>query len=124
MRVNPCLSCGACCAHYRVSFYWAETDAAFVNGVPADMTHKVDEFLVAMKGTQAFPCRCIALQGVIGTSVFCSIYDRRASVCREFEPSWGNGIHNLRCDEARLAIGLAPLKPESWMDPNNFPKAA
>ncbi|THB82127.1 YkgJ family cysteine cluster protein, partial [Pantoea allii] len=21
---NPCVSCGACCAHFRVSFYWAE----------------------------------------------------------------------------------------------------
>ncbi|MEG6657786.1 YkgJ family cysteine cluster protein, partial [Pseudomonas aeruginosa] len=21
---NPCLTCGACCAHFRVSFYWGE----------------------------------------------------------------------------------------------------
>jgi Fe-S-cluster containining protein len=124
MHVNPCLACGACCAHYRVSFYWAETDAGSDNGVPAGMTDKVNDFLVAMKGTHTSSCRCTALQGLIGESVFCSIYDRRASVCREFAPSWENGIHNIRCDQARLARGLAPLRPESWMDPTNFPKAA
>ncbi|EFG2122847.1 YkgJ family cysteine cluster protein, partial [Escherichia coli] len=21
---NPCMTCGACCAFFRVSFYWAE----------------------------------------------------------------------------------------------------
>ena len=24
--LNPCVTCGACCAHFRVSFYWAEAD--------------------------------------------------------------------------------------------------
>jgi hypothetical protein len=28
MSDNPCVSCGACCAHFRVSFYWAEADDA------------------------------------------------------------------------------------------------
>ncbi len=22
---NPCINCGACCAYFRVSFYWAES---------------------------------------------------------------------------------------------------
>ncbi|EAX0008081.1 YkgJ family cysteine cluster protein, partial [Salmonella enterica] len=22
--LNPCMTCGACCAYFRVSFYWAE----------------------------------------------------------------------------------------------------
>ncbi|MBB8903342.1 YkgJ family cysteine cluster protein, partial [Escherichia coli] len=22
--LNPCITCGACCAFFRVSFYWAE----------------------------------------------------------------------------------------------------
>ncbi|MEA7465220.1 YkgJ family cysteine cluster protein, partial [Salmonella enterica subsp. enterica serovar Lubbock] len=21
--LNPCMTCGACCAYFRVSFYWA-----------------------------------------------------------------------------------------------------
>ncbi|WP_374212354.1 YkgJ family cysteine cluster protein [Thiothrix subterranea] len=28
MNPNPCMTCGACCASFRVSFYWGETDAA------------------------------------------------------------------------------------------------
>ncbi len=124
MHVNPCLTCGACCAHYRVSFYWAETDAGSDNGVPAVMTDQVNDFLAAMKGAHTSSCRCTALQGVTGESVSCSIYERRASTCREFAPSWENGIHNMRCDQARLAWGLSPLRPESWIDPNHFPKAA
>ena len=31
-RDNPCLSCGACCMTYRVSFYWGDADA---RGLPA-----------------------------------------------------------------------------------------
>ncbi|HDN1328034.1 YkgJ family cysteine cluster protein, partial [Escherichia coli] len=23
-NLNPCMTCGACCAFFRVSFYWAE----------------------------------------------------------------------------------------------------
>ncbi|HCB0868544.1 TPA: YkgJ family cysteine cluster protein, partial [Klebsiella pneumoniae] len=22
-EINPCMTCGACCAYFRVSFYWA-----------------------------------------------------------------------------------------------------
>ncbi|WP_142908916.1 CxxCxxCC domain-containing protein, partial [Klebsiella pneumoniae] len=25
-NLNPCMTCGACCAFFRVSFYWAEAD--------------------------------------------------------------------------------------------------
>ena len=24
--MHPCLTCGACCAHFRVSFHWSEAD--------------------------------------------------------------------------------------------------
>jgi Fe-S-cluster containining protein len=34
----PCLSCGACCKSYRVSFYWAE---ALELGLPDAMTEQV-----------------------------------------------------------------------------------
>jgi Fe-S-cluster containining protein len=37
---NPCLSCGACCASFRVSFYWRETVAL---GLPEPMSKKVDD---------------------------------------------------------------------------------
>jgi Fe-S-cluster containining protein len=122
---NPCLSCGACCAFYRASFYWSELDEFMPNGVPRDMTRKLDDFRVMMKGTGGSTPRCIALMGEIGSAVYCSIYSQRASVCREFTPSWENHQPNLRCDKARLAWGMPPLQADDWLDPDsNFPKAA
>lgn len=124
MGNNPCLHCGACCALFRASFYWAETDEFTPGGVPWEMTIKITDFCVAMKGTERKPPRCTALVGEIGRKVFCSIYDQRSSVCRNFEPSWQNHHSNPRCNQARLAWGLKPLSPDSWRDNRGFPKAA
>lgn len=41
--LNPCMSCGACCAYFRVSFYWAEADDAG-GSVPAQLTEPVTPF--------------------------------------------------------------------------------
>lgn len=106
---NPCITCGACCAYYRASFYWAETDAAADGTVPAQLTEKLNDFRAVMRGTNGSNPRCIALIGQIGQSVGCSIYPLRASVCRDFKLSWENGVHNERCDKARAAWGLEPL---------------
>ena len=123
--INPCLTCGACCAHFRASFYWAETASATPNGVPDHLVDKMNDFRVAMKGTQGEHPRCIALIGLIGTSVHCAIYQQRASVCRDFHASWLDGVQNERCDRARAAHGMSPLTPREWDDnPGNFPKAA
>ena len=124
LNFNPCLTCGACCAFYRASFYWAEADEIRPDAVPVDLTEQLNDFLLVMQGTNQSRPRCIALQGTIGTQVFCSIYSRRASICRNFEPSWANNTPNLRCDKARLAWGLKPLQPDSWFSPTDFPKAA
>lgn len=116
---NPCVTCGACCAFYRASFYWAETD---IGGgtVPSVMTEKLNDFRAVMVGSQPPKPRCIALQGTIGQSVGCSIYELRASVCRDFKVSWEDGVHNPRCDAARQAWGLEPLpKPDRQSDDNN-----
>ncbi|MGC9325084.1 MAG: YkgJ family cysteine cluster protein [Desulfomonilia bacterium] len=122
--VNPCLTCGACCAFYRASFYWAEADDTTPGGVPLELTRKLNDFRRVMIGTDGSTRRCIALQGEIGEAVYCSIYPCRASVCREFEPSWLDGIPNERCDKARAAWGLPPLEPDVWMSPDNLPRAA
>jgi len=106
---NPCVSCGACCAFYRASFYWAEADNAPGGTVPVELTEKLNDFRRVMKGTSQKSPRCIALLGEIGQSVRCSIYEVRASVCRDFDLSWLNNVHNERCDQARAAWGLAPL---------------
>ncbi|MCH9829413.1 MAG: YkgJ family cysteine cluster protein [Gammaproteobacteria bacterium] len=114
---NPCLSCGACCAHFRASFYWAEGDDATPDGVPVGLTDQLTPHLRVMKGTDQPGPRCCALLGDIGQSVRCTIHPRRSSVCREFVPSWEDGQHNPRCDSARARWSLPPLMPEDWIDP-------
>lgn len=122
--VNPCLDCGACCAFFRASFYWAESSLATEGGVPAELTEKLNDFRMIMKGTNAPSPHCIALMGIIGKKVHCIIYEKRASVCRDFQPAWLNGEPNERCDKARAQWGLSALTPEVWNQPDNFPKAA
>ncbi len=113
---NPCLACGACCAFFRVSFYWSEADHFLGGTVPVALTTPINQHYIAMKGTDTKPVRCVALEGAIGKSVGCSIYEKRSSTCREVMPSWHNGERDEKCDQARLAHGLPPLTP------NNLPE--
>ena len=106
---NPCLACGACCAFFRASFHWLETTASDDGTVPVEMTVPVTRHLVTMRGSDRSKPRCNALMGEIGTAVHCSIYEKRASPCRDFQASWVDGQHNERCDRARAAHGLPPL---------------
>lgn len=108
---NPCLECGACCAFFRVSFYWAEADDATPGGVPAELTEDFNNTYRFMKGTGGPVPRCAALRGEIGGSVFCSIHSRRPSPCRNFTLSFSSGERNERCDKARAAHGLPPMSP-------------
>lgn len=110
---HPCRTCGACCARFRVSFYWGEGDDAH-GGVPAERTVAISPFLRAMKGTEKHPPRCEALEGTLGVHVGCAIYDQRPPPCREFEPSYENGVPNPGCDAARIRIGLRPLARADW----------
>ncbi|ATG17761.1 YkgJ family cysteine cluster protein [Providencia alcalifaciens] len=109
---NPCVNCGACCAYFRVSFYWAEAEAGG-GSVPKHLTEQITPFMSCMQGTNQKPnTRCTALTGNVGECVSCSIYEQRPTPCREFEQSWHNGIHNEACDRARAAYGLPPLEPQ------------
>jgi hypothetical protein len=108
------LRCGACCAFFHTSFYYGECDDETPGGVPVELTEDASVFRRAMKGTSGTSPHCIAIEGVIGQSVRCSIYERRAQVCRDFVPSFENGEYNERCDKARALHGLAPLTPEDW----------
>ena len=110
---NPCLTCGACCASFRVSFYWSESDQAVADSVPAEMTCQVAPLLCAMAGTDHPHPRCIALLGDVGMSVWCTIYARRPSVCNEVVPSGLDGTVNVWCERARAMWGLPPL----WSTP-------
>lgn len=123
-KFNACLTCGACCAWFRASFYWAEGNDVTPGGVPVHLTEKLNDFRRVMIGTNRVKPRCIALEGVIGQEVRCLIYDRRSSVCRDFPASWIEGERNERCDAARAAWGLLPLEPDNWWLPDKPKKAA
>ncbi len=105
---NPCISCGACCAYFRVSFYWAESAEAG-GVVPQALTEQVTPFLSCMQGTNSKSPRCVALEGEIGQSVSCSIYLNRPTPCHEFDQSGLNGVSNEACDRARAQYGLPPV---------------
>lgn len=111
---HPCLTCGACCATYRVGFHWSEAEPSLGGVVPAALTEVLDPHRVVMRGTWAAAPRCVALDADIGTRSRCSIHPRRPSVCREVEASWESGRASPQCDRARIAHGLAALTPADW----------
>ena len=115
MSLHPCLSCGACCASFRVAFHWAETESALGGCTPAALTERLDPHRAVMRGTYAPPLRCTALFGEIGRDASCSIYAVRPTPCRELAPAWESGEPSPQCDRARIAHGLAPLTPADWL---------
>ncbi|WP_373976542.1 YkgJ family cysteine cluster protein [Chitinibacter sp. SCUT-21] len=100
---HPCLSCGACCAHYRVSFYFGESDATEGGTVPDDLVEPISPFYVAMRGTNQPNPRCTSLVGTVGQSACCGIYELRSSSCKELQAA------DERCNKARAKYGLPPL---------------
>ena len=111
--MHPCLTCGACCAYYRVAFHWLETESP-AGGVPRELTETLDRHRLVMQGTRAQPTRCVALDAEIGCRARCTIYAQRPSVCREVAASWEHGRASPQCDQARRAHGLAVLTPADW----------
>lgn len=115
MDEHPCLSCGACCAFFRVAFYWIEAEPGSEYNVPLHMVEDLDLRQRCMKGTEhKHSPKCIALKGKIGERALCSIYENRPSPCRKFTASYENGVNEPRCDEARAKHGLAPLTLSSY----------
>ena len=111
MGISPCQRCGACCAMFSVVFPEAEASDQPCGYVPVAMTRLLPRHRRAMIGTDKSRPKCMALSGVIGTRVRCGIYDRRPSVCREFQISWKNHRQNTLCDRARAMYGLDPFSP-------------
>jgi uncharacterized protein len=115
MPENPCLTCGACCATLRVSFYWSEAEASLGGKVPLELTEQVAPLMRCMQGTNQKQPRCVALVGEVGQAVGCSIYGNRPSLCRDFGVQWqpeGGTIllEDLeRCNRARQKTGLPRL---------------
>lgn len=113
---HPCLSCGACCAHYRVSFHWSEAEPALGGRVPLELTVPLRSHERAMRGTAGGDRpRCIALDADIGRRSRCSIHPVRPQACRDVAASWESGAPSRQCDSARLAHGLPVLTPADWI---------
>ena len=100
LTAMDCQLCGACCAHFRVSFYWAEADDGPQGCVPVSLTEPLNAHLRCMAGTSARSPRCVALKGDIGKDVGCTIYEQRPSPCREVMPG------DPQCLKARAAHHL------------------
>jgi Fe-S-cluster containining protein len=116
--LHPCQSCGACCAFFRVSFYWREAEEAAEGReapVPRELTEDRNALFRVMKGTNDnHHVRCVALEGKVGESVACGIYALRPSPCRDFQASFEDGTHEGRCDSARAKYHLRPLSRRDW----------
>ena len=100
--LHPCLTCGACCASFRVDF--AVDEMQHQGGsVPDGLAVEVTARTCRMRGTDHVPARCAALTGQVGTRAACGIYEWRPSPCREFAAG------SDACQRARARHGLPPL---------------
>ena len=105
---DACLTCGACCAHYRVSFYWAEG-----LNMPEHYTEPVTSVYSCMVGTNQANPRCIALGGEVGKQVSCNMYEARSSSCKEVQ------IADEQCNKARIAHQMIPFVSIPTHDADN-----
>ncbi len=107
--INYCLSCGACCALFKVVFDRIETDEYEGGIVPVRYTVKIDRTRCAMRGTERRSKRCAALAGIVGKQVCCRIYEQRPSCCHNFIAAWEKETSNPTCNRARVTYGLQPF---------------
>ena len=73
--------------------------------MPLHFTERISALRSCMAGTNSATPHCVALQGVIGQAVTCTVYPQRPSPCREVEPG------DDKCTRARQRHGLAALAP-------------
>ena len=99
---NPCTTCGACCAAYRVDFSIHEL-ASQGGYVPDGLTVPLNASLTRMRGTDHSPPRCAALTGKLGQQVACGIYEWRPGPCHELESG------SDACNRARRRQGLPAI---------------
>ncbi len=106
---NPCMSCGACCALFKVVFDQSETDENQGGVVPVQYTIKINKTQSAMRGTERGNKRCVALEGSVGHRVSCTIYGQRPTCCHNFRATWEKDFVNYTCNRARTTYGLQPF---------------
>ena len=94
IAADDCRSCGACCATSRDWPRFTLEDDAALERIPAGL---VDPGLGRMRSIGE---RCAALDGDIGRSTRCTIYEIRPLVCRDCMPG------DDACRIARRTWGL------------------
>ena len=107
-----CQQCGACCVSDFDSVDYVhlrEEDLDRLNAdeykqfVYTDATYGKTQCSMRTARDSEGNCRCAALEGQVGKSVSCSIYERRPLVCRKFQPE------TAECDYARqIYFGVSP----------------
>lgn len=114
-KLHPCLTCGACCNSYRVSFHYSEmlTES---HGVPEELSTQTTPYQNAMNGTNQEHPRCVAFIGEVGEVSSCAIYANRPGCCRLFKASFENGECDLMCESARRGKNMAPLTLADWQE--------
>ena len=105
---NPCLSCGACCATFRVDFAREELQAEG-GCVPDGLAVELNDTLARLRGTDHAQPRCAALVGTVGVQASCGIYEWRPGPCREFGALAPLGRGDEACNRARARHGLPGL---------------
>jgi Fe-S-cluster containining protein len=88
-----CRKCGACCS-FKWSWPVLRRDRADAVGIPKEM---VLPGLPLLRSTHG---RCVALRGLVGCAVSCTIYENRPQACQRFVP--GGAL----CLEARAKFGI------------------
>jgi Fe-S-cluster containining protein len=113
IKLHPCLTCGACCNTYRVSFHYSEM-LSESHGVPETMSTQTTPYQNAMNGTDQENPRCVAFIGNVGEVSSCSIYKNRPGCCRLFKASFENGTRSIECEKCRIKSHLTPLTQSDW----------
>ncbi|MDR6541701.1 Fe-S-cluster containining protein [Acinetobacter bereziniae] len=81
--------------------------------MPSDYVEPLTAVYSCMQGTNQKQPRCIALNGVIGQQVSCTMYEQRSSSCKEVQAG------DAQCAKARQAHNLIPLIDIDVMTPSN-----
>ncbi len=81
--------------------------------MPSDYVEPLTAVYSCMQGTNQKQPRCIALDGVVGQQVSCTMYEQRSSSCKEVQAG------DAQCAKARQAHNLIPLIGIDVMTPSN-----
>lgn len=102
--VPDCQTCGACCAAMPSVGVLPDEKVSAADAWDVTVTGKKGETVVdrfVRRDDENFSC--VALEGAVGETVSCRIYENRPRVCRRFEAG------SDRCHGLRRAYGLEPF---------------